>query len=67
MTTEEKLAEAEQAYHDFVTGQHVVRCTVNGRVVEFSQSNIDVLRRYISDLKAQVGRSNRRGPAGVSL
>lgn len=67
MTIEDKLKEAETAYHEWMTGQKVVRCTVNGRLVEFSQANINELRLYIADLKAQVGRSIRRGPAGVSL
>ncbi len=67
MTTETKLAEAEAAYHEWITGQKVVRCTVNGKTTEFSSGNIHMLRMYIGELKAELGRSNRRGPAGVTL
>ena len=60
------LAEAELAYHKIMTNKAVVSVWYNSRRTEFSIANVDTLKRYIADLKAQIaGTSVRRSPAGV--
>ncbi|GAB6263915.1 hypothetical protein PSSHI_41590 [Photobacterium sp. R1] len=67
MTLQERLQEAEAAYHALQTGQMVASITKDGRTVQFNRSNIHSLKTYIDELKAQLGMSNtrRRPPAGV--
>lgn len=67
MTLQQMLAEAEAAYHALMTGSMAVSVTKDGRRVDFSRADIDKLRNYIANLKAQLGiKTNRRlPPAGV--
>ncbi|AZZ98761.1 gpW family head-tail joining protein [Pseudoalteromonas sp. R3] len=63
------LAEAEQAYHDLLTGQAVVSFVRNGRQAQFSQARRADLKAYIDELRTQIDgvSSRRRGPMGFSL
>ncbi|WP_241746815.1 MULTISPECIES: gpW family protein [Vibrio harveyi group] len=67
MTLQEKLNEAEAAYHALQTGTMAVSVTKDGRQVDFNRANIDKLRAYIDELRGQLGYRNhrRRPPAGV--
>lgn len=70
LTTAQKLAAAEQAYHDLmVMGAVRVVVDQNGERVEYTAVNAANLARYIADLKAQIaveaGGFVSRGPAGV--
>lgn len=67
MTLQDRLREAEGAYHALQTGQMAVSITKDGRTVQFSRANIHSLKAYIDELKSQLGMSNtrRRPPAGV--
>ncbi|KGK20968.1 phage tail protein [Vibrio navarrensis] len=69
MTLEERLKEAENAYHKLQTGSLAVSIQKGDRRVDYSRANIHELRAYIDDLKAQLGLSNvrRRGPARVGF
>lgn len=64
-TTEEltaRLAEAELAYHQISLGGGVKRIQHEGRLIEYNQSNIKVLARYIADLRRLIaGVPSRRG------
>ncbi|MBQ4836049.1 gpW family protein [Pseudoalteromonas luteoviolacea] len=62
---ENHLAEAEQAYHDLLTGQAVVSFTRNGRESRFTPANKDDLLRYITDLRAQLSRLNGSRPSVI--
>jgi hypothetical protein len=65
LTTEQKLAEAEQAYHDLQTGK-AVRVIVdrNGERVEFTTANAQRLLAYIKELRVALGVSAiQNGPA----
>ncbi len=63
-----KLSEAEDAYHQLITGRKVVSIERDGRKVSYSQVTILQLQRYIVSLKRQLGmNTGRSGPAGVSL
>lgn len=66
---QQRLQEAEDAYHKLQTGQMAVSISKDGRQVEFNRANIDKLRSYIDDLRSQLGllNSRRRRPAGVSF
>ena len=59
VTLREKLADAEQAYHDLMLGR-AVRVVVdqNGERVEYTAANAARLAAYIADLKRQLGQSS---------
>ena len=67
MTNEQKLAEAESAYHQLQTGKMAVSVMKDGRRVDFNRANIHQLKNYIDELKRLVGLtvSRRLPPAGV--
>ena len=55
MTVEQRLKEAEQAYHDLNTGSAVkVFVDQNGERVEYSTVKKADLQRYIMELRAQI-------------
>lgn len=67
LTTAQKLVEAEQAYHEIMTGQAVSRFVdQNGESVSYSKVNIGGLAAYIAALKAELaapeGTTPFRGP-----
>lgn len=64
MTTAERLAEAEAAYHALMTGQAVVEVTdQSGERVRFTTANASRLSIYIAKLKAEIaGSIQSRGP-----
>lgn len=65
LTTQEKLDEAQAAYHQLVIGRAPsVVVEQNGERVEFTQANRAALQAYISDLIAQIN-GELRGPLGV--
>ncbi len=66
MTLQERITEAENALHELSLGKRVVKITRNGKSLEFGQTDSVSLRRYITELKNQLGGSRRR-PMGVSL
>lgn len=66
LTTAEKLAEAETALHSLLTGKRVVTVGYGDRRLQFTEGNVDELRRYIAELKALDDPTNqRRRPFGV--
>jgi len=67
VSVNQKLQEAELAYHQLQTGTMVVSVKKDGREVEFNRANIHRLKAYIDTLRleAGVGANNRRRPAGV--
>lgn len=67
MTLQEQLAEAEQKYHQLVTGGQPVSMTREGRSITFEPADQDRLLSYIERLRSQLGSpSLRRGrPARV--
>ncbi len=66
LTPQQKLAEAEQALHDLSLGAKAVEITRDGQTVKFNQASVSGLRRYISDLKAEIAGSATRRPIGYS-
>ncbi|UTV28990.1 phage head-tail joining protein [Photobacterium atrarenae] len=69
MSLQERLSEAEHAYHQIQTGTMAVSIQKGDRRVEYNRANVHELRAYIDDLKAQLGITNvrRRRPAGVGF
>ena len=67
MTLQEKLLQAENAYHSLQTGTMAVSIMKDGRRVDFNRANIHQLKNYIDELKVSLGTTNtrRRRPAGV--
>ena len=65
-TLEARLAEAETARHQLVTGSREVTVTVYGfGATTYTQANLRDLDTYISDLRGQIARLKggaRRGP-----
>lgn len=50
-----RLAEAQQAEHEIMTGQNVRRfIDQNGESVEYSRANINQLQNYIRKLQQQI-------------
>lgn len=64
MTTADRLAEAEAAYHALMTGQAVVEVTdQSGERVRFTTANASRLSIYIAQLKTEIaGTIQSRGP-----
>jgi hypothetical protein len=67
LTTAQKLAEAEQAYHEIITGVAVSRYVdQNGESVSYSKANAKDLLAYIAYLKnllaEEAGATAHRGP-----
>jgi hypothetical protein len=66
LTTQQKLDEARQAYHEIVTGQNVARFVdQNGESVSYSKANLGLLAAYIAKLEAELaspGVPQYRGP-----
>lgn len=64
MTLQEKLTQAETAYHNLVIGgQPRVVVDQNGERVEYTAANANRLRLYIAELKSQVNQTRFGGPA----
>lgn len=65
-TLETRLAEAETARHQLVTGSREVTVTVYGfGATTYTQASLRDLDAYISDLRGQIARLKggaRRGP-----
>ena len=66
LTTAEKLAEAEAAYHELVMGTAVAKyIDQNGESVSYTKANLSALAAYIAQLKAEIaaeGVTPYRGP-----
>lgn len=64
MTLQQKLTDAESAYHDLMTGAAVVEVTdQNGERIKYNAANAFRLAAYIQDLKNQLNPSlNSTGP-----
>jgi gpW protein len=54
-TLRARLLEAEDALHNIVTSQSVVEVDFQGHKTQFNRSNEGTLRRYIRDLKTELG------------
>lgn len=55
MTLEERLRDAEAAYHELMVGRHAVRFEdQNGESVTYSQASMNQLAGYIAGLKRQI-------------
>lgn len=55
MTLQEKLDQAESAYHQLMTGQKaVVFVDQNGERIEYNRVSAGRLQQYINDLKSQI-------------
>jgi predicted regulator of Ras-like GTPase activity (Roadblock/LC7/MglB family) len=56
LTLQQKLDQAEAAYHDLMIGQSArVVVDQNSERVEFTAANASKLLQYINELKAQLG------------
>lgn len=68
LTLQERLTEAENAYHAVMIGSGVAEVRdSNGESVRYTQANASRLRAYILELKAQIaaeeaGKPQQRGP-----
>lgn len=62
LTTEQKLDDAEKAYHDLLTGR-ALRVVVdrNGERVEFTAANRQMLKAYIDELRTALGLNSTSG------
>ena len=57
------LAEAEKAYHLLMTGRSAAEVRDhNGELIRFTQVNATQLKKYILDLKSQLGLPLGAGP-----
>ncbi len=68
MTLQERLDEAEAAYHDWTVGNGVRRWVdQNGESLERSPPNMARLTAYIADLRRQITGGSRQGPMGAFI
>ena len=64
----QRLAEAEQAYHDLSIGRTAVEFhDQNGEKVIYNKNSIRSLLGYINTLKQQLGLNSGSGPLNVWL
>lgn len=62
-TLQERLDEAEAAYHDLAIGKSVVELRdSNNETVRYNIASISRLAAYIADLKRQLGVACSTGP-----
>lgn len=61
---EANLAQAQAAEHELMIGKRVAKASYamgeGSRTVEYTQTNIGIVRSYIADLKQQLGYGRRR-------
>lgn len=57
IVTQGRLAEAQTALHELMTGRRVVKVMVDGQSTEFTPANLDRLQAYIARLQAAVASS----------
>ena len=63
LTLEERLAEAETAYHDLQIGKAVVEVRdSSGESIRYTMANASRLRHYIATLKNEIAAAPSRGP-----
>lgn len=68
MTLEEKLADAEVAYHELLLGRSArVFVDQNGERVEYTAANRDSLLAYINRLQREINTATPKGPLRVIL
>lgn len=68
LTSTQRLAQAEDAYHALMTGRAVVVVIdQNGERIEYAKANASALRSYIEALKLEIagGSSLPSRPMGV--
>lgn len=66
MTLQERLEEAENAYHLLMTGQSVAEFRdQNGEVVRYTAASANRLAAYIQSLKIQLGQAPGSAPMGA--
>lgn len=66
LTAQQKLDDAEAAYHKLVTGKSVrVLVDRNGERVEYTMANKGALQAYIAELKKEISGEDTSGPLGV--
>lgn len=61
-TLQSRLAEAETALHELLTGRRTVSVDYDGRKVQFTMTKVDDLRSYIADLKTQIAALDPAAP-----
>lgn len=65
LTKEQRLAQAEEAYHNLMTGQQVVEVVdQNGERIRFESTNAFRLAAYIQNLRRELGQATT-GPLKV--
>ncbi|MBI5135784.1 MAG: phage tail protein [Nitrospirae bacterium] len=65
---QQRLAEAETAYHALMTGERIVSISIEGRGQSYIPTDAGKLSAYIDRLKGEIARlsgSPRRGPVRV--
>lgn len=56
LSLEQRLADAEAAYHDLLTGKAVAEVRdANGETLRYTQANRGALSAYISAMKRELG------------
>lgn len=59
MTLQDRLSDAEEKYHDLVTGQSVVEVVdQNGEKIRYYPATRNALFAYIADLRRQINNSS---------
>lgn len=65
-TLNQRISEAQRAYHDLMTGTAVVSITdKTGERVEYRTANAAQLSRYIQELQNAAGGTNIPGPLNI--
>lgn len=67
-TLQTRLAEAEEAHHQLLTGAKEVSVSIGGYgATTYAQANIEKLEQYIQKLNAQIARIGGKPRRGVIL
>lgn len=60
-----RIAQAEAAYHNLMTGRLAVKVTIEGQETEFNRISAPALKAYITGLKAEL--AGLRATAGGAI
>ncbi len=67
LTTQQKLDQAEEAYHLLMTGELEVSISRNGKAAAFNMANAKELKSYISSLQSLLNPNLKRRSIRVTL
>jgi hypothetical protein len=67
LTTQQKLDQAQEAYHLLMTGELEVTVSRNGKATTYNMANANQLQAYINSLETLLNPNKRRRALRVTV